>query len=115
MENNIKIKLFLDERENGIVQPTGTVGTQNLNDFFVNIPLTREIKIFDRYIDVQKDPLRLDMQRQFINPWFIEFGFFEGLKSTGITAGTTNNTSTIVPSNQNLIKKAEIFSITINR
>jgi len=115
MENNIKIKLFLDERDNGIVQPNGSVSTQNVNDFFVNIPLTREIKLFDKYVDIQKDPLRLDMQRQFINPWFIEFGFFEGIKTTGITANTINNTTLPVPSSQNLIKKAEIFSITINR
>lgn len=115
MENNIKIKLYLDIIDQGIVQPNGTVGTQNINDFYVNIPLKREIKVFDKYIDVQRDPLRLDMQRQLINPWFIELGFFNSIKSTGITGTSSNNYNILVPSVQNLIKKAEIFSITINR
>lgn len=115
MEKNFKIKLFLDLRENGVVQPDGTYGTQNQYDYFVNIPIVRKYKLMDDYVDIQLDPLRVDMQRQLINPWFIEFGFFESIRSTGITGATSTNYNILVPSTENIIKKAEIFSITINK
>ena len=115
MEKNFKVKLYLDLREDGVVQPDGTYGTQNNKDYYVNLNLNREIRIIDEYIDIQKDPLRVDMQRQFINPWFIEYGFFESIRSTGITGTSSNNYNVLVPTTENLIKKAEIFSITINK
>lgn len=115
MEKNLKIKLYIDYRPDGIVQPDGTYGTENHKDFYLNIKLNRELKLFDDYVDVELDPLRVSMQRQLINPSFIEFGFFESIRSTGITGKTNNNLNTLVPTTQNLIKKAEIFSITINK
>jgi hypothetical protein len=114
MEKNFKIKLYIDSRPDGIVQPDGTYGTQNHKDFYLNVKLNREFKLFDDYIDVELDPLRISMQRQLINPSFIEFGFFESIRSTGIS-GKTNNTNTLVSTTQNIIKKSEIFSITINK
>lgn len=115
MEKKIKIKLFLQSEPEGVVQPMGILGTQNISDYFVNIPLTRKTKLIGDYIDVQFDPLRLNMQRQLINPWFIEFGFFESITTTGITGVTSDNYHTVVPVSKNLIKKANILSITINR
>lgn len=115
MNKNFKIKLYLDLRSDGVVQPDGTYGTQNINDYYINLPLVRKMKLVDEYIDVQIDPLRVDMQRQLINPWFIEFGFFESIRSTGITGTSLNNYNVLVPTTENLIKKAEIFSITINK
>ena len=114
MEKNLKIKLYIDYRPDGIVQPDGTYGTQNHKDFYFNVKLNRELKLFDDYVDVELDPLRVSMERQLINPSFIEFGFFESIKSTGIS-GNTNSNNTLVPTTQNIIKKAEIFSITINK
>jgi len=109
MEPNIKIKLFLDKREQGIVQPDGTYSTQNYSDYYFNVFLTRELKIIDEYIDIQLDPLRVRMEKQLINPWFIEFGFFGDIGSTGISASTNvNNYKTI-------INKAKLFSIDINK
>jgi hypothetical protein len=115
MEKNNKVKLYLDLRDEGVVQPDGTYGTQNSKDYFINLNLTRKFKIYDEYVDVQLDPLRVNMQRQLINPWFIEFGFFESITSTGITGETSKNYNVLVPSTQNIVKKAEIFSITINK
>lgn len=115
MENKLELKLYLDLRENGVVQPDGTYSSQNYRDYYVNINLNRNFKLIEPYVDIQLDPLRVDMQRQLINPWFIEFGFFESIKTTGITGKTSNNLNVLVPSIQNLIKKADNFSITINR
>lgn len=115
MENKIKIKLYLPIVSDGVLQPDGSLGTQNISDYHVNLPLKRQMKLLGDYVDVQFDPLRLDMQRQLINPWFIEFGFFETIKTTGITGTSSNNLNVLVPISQNLIRKANIFSITINR
>ncbi len=115
MEKNNKIKLYLDLRDEGVVQPDGTYGTQNQNDYFINLNLIRKYKLYDDYVDIQLDPLRVNMQRQLINPWFIEFGFFESIRSTGITGNSSTNYNVLVPSSENIIKKAEIFSITINK
>lgn len=115
MENNLKIKIYLHYEDQGVVQPDGTIGTQNIKDYYVNVPLINEYHLYDDYVDVQRDPLRVDMQRQLINPWFIELGFFESVKTTGITGATSNNNHVLVPANQNLIRKAENFSITINK
>lgn len=115
MDDNLKIKLYLDLREDGIVQPNGTYSTQNYTDYFININLNKKTKIIDEYIDVQKDPTRVDMQRQLINPSFIEYGFFESIRTTGISGTSSNNYNILVPSTENIIKKAEIFSITINK
>ena len=53
------------------------------------------------------------MERQLINPWFTEFGFFDSIKTTGITGKTGD--FRIVPELQDVSKKAKIFSIDINR
>lgn len=112
-ENKLKVKLFLDKRPNGIVQPDGTTGTQNINDFYVNVNLKREINIIDEFIQIEMDPYRTEMNRQNINPWFIEFGFFDSIKTTGISGKTRDYA--IVPELNDVQRKAKIFSIDMNR
>lgn len=113
MENKIKTTIHLDKREPGIVQPNGGYASSNINDYYINVKLNRKIKIFDDYVDIQKDPFRTEMDRQNINPWFIEFGFFESITYAGIT-GKTNDYKVVLES-QDIVKKAKIFSIDINR
>lgn len=113
MENKIKIKIHLDKRDLGIVQPGGGYASSNINDYYVNINLNRKLKIFDDYIDIQKDPFRTEMDRQNINPWFVEFGFFESITYAGISGKTRDYK--VVTESQDIIKKAKIFSIDINR
>lgn len=113
MNNILKAKIHLDKRDLGIVQPDGTYASSNINDFYINIRLNRKIKVFDDYVDIQKDPFKTEMDRQNINPWFVEFGFFESITYVGMT-GKTNDYK-IVPDSEDIIKKAKIFSIDINR
>lgn len=106
MEHNILYcKIFLDKRENGIVQNNGSVNNQNESDFYINIPLTRTYKKFDDYVNVDKDPFRTIINRQQINPYFIELNFFETIKQI---SGTTEPYESIE-------SKAETFKITINK
>lgn len=112
-DNKLKVKIYLDKRPEGVVQPDGTYGTQNVSDYYVNINLTREINIIDEFIQVEIDPYKTQMERQKVNPWFVEFGFFESLKTTGISGKTRDYR--VVPELQDFQKKAKIFSIDINR
>lgn len=104
-KNTIHCKLFLDKRKNGVVQPNGSVGTQNHSDYYINIPIKRTIKKFDDYINVEKDPLRVKINRQQINPYFIELAFFETIKSFESTGAIHDN----------IEEKSKTFNIKINK
>lgn len=90
----VKITLFLDKRSQGIIQPDRTYGTQNYADFHVNFPLYRTTKLID-YVNIYKDPFRTSIQRQLVNPFFLELDFFKtitnikNMDKTGIS-GKTN-------------------------
>lgn len=97
--------MFLDKRANGIVQPDGSLGTENHTDFYINIPITRTYKKFDDYIQVEKDPFRTLIDRPKINPYFIEFGFFETIKTIKDNGHPE----------ENIEQKSKNFNITINK
>lgn len=106
METNIiRCKIFLDKRPGGVVQPDGGLGDENYTDFYINIPITRTYKKFDDYIHVEKDPFQTLIDRPKINPYFIELGFFETIK----TIKSNGN------SEENIEQKAKNFNITINK
>lgn len=106
MQPDFKIELFIDKRPNGILLPNGTLGTK-LSDFYVNVPLNRNITLFEDYISVTLDPFITSMQRQLINPYFIELGFFETVNS--ISASTASD----IPFS--IEDKAKTYGITINK
>ena len=97
----MKVKLFLDKRPEGTKLPNNTYGTQNYSDFFVNFSLTKTIDLID-YVNVYQDPFRTQIDRQLINPFFIELDFFSTIQNienqdyTGISG------------------KTQIFNLTIN-
>lgn len=97
-------RIFLDKRENGIVQPNGSVGTHNSSDFYINMPITRKYKRFDDYVNIDKDPFKTKIERQNINPLFLELAFFETIKS--ISGGTPE---------ESIEQKSHAFNIIINK
>ncbi len=106
METNIiYAKIFLDKRIDGVVQPNGSLGTQNNNDFYINIPITKTYKKVNDYVNIEKDPFKTSVQRQKVNPYFIEFAFFETIGQ--IKTGAT-------PS-YNIEDKTKLFNIFINK
>ena len=108
MEDIKKIKLFLDKRPGGVVQKTGTYGDKNSSDFYVNIDLYSEAKLLGDYVDVALDPTRISLQRQFINPFFYELGFFESIEKIGADSDLSTDDSSIYG-------KAKKYNITINK
>lgn len=107
MEPIQKISLFLDKRDLGVVQPDGSYKKQNHSDWYINVNLCSESKLVDEYIHTYMDPFKTVMTRQLINPYFIEFGFFETVKSF------SSSTDTSVYSN--IETKAPLYGIEINK
>lgn len=81
MDDVKKYKIFLDKREDGIRDRNGHIRDINESDFFITVPIFKNIEL-DDYVNVEIDPLRVTVERQEINPYFIEFGFFENIVST---------------------------------
>ena len=94
MEESLKITLFIDKRPEGIIQPNKTYGTQNYSDFYITVPLYKTSKLID-YINIYKDTFKTQINRQLINPYFIELDFFKTITNidnsdkTGISGKTS--------------------------
>jgi hypothetical protein len=106
MEPIYKISIFLDKRDLGILEPDRTYGKQNSSDWYVPVVLTVSDRLVDEYIHTYMDPFKTSMTRQLINPYFVEFGFFETIQSySASTDGAVLH---------NINTKAPIYNITIN-
>jgi len=55
-------------------------------DLYIPILLTRTFEIID-YVDIKKDEKTLKIERQEINPFFIEMGIFEGISRIKTNSG----------------------------
>ena len=80
---DIKFTIFIDKRkEVGILRPKSKLFANTPeSDFYINVPLFKKIKLTDEYVDISVDPTKHTIQRQLINPYFIELGFFENIES----------------------------------
>ncbi len=106
MNDIIKYQIRLNKiAENSIIRSDGTVASTYDKDFFVTVSIFKESKI-DDYINVDIDPLRLVVERQLINPYFIELGFFEDIDAVLSENSTSNNS---------VQEKSERYGIIINK
>jgi hypothetical protein len=64
----------------GIQRSDGYFSESYDKDFYINIPIFKEHIISD-YVNVFIDPSKLEIERQFINPYYIELGFFKNVSS----------------------------------
>jgi len=67
--------------------PDGSIHLNPQYDFYLNIFLTRTTEI-DEYVDTQKDDTTHTIERQNINPYFIEFGFFDSISRVKVNDGS---------------------------
>lgn len=112
METTNKITLFLDKRELGILQPDSSYKKQNHSDWYINVNLIKTIKLVDDYVHTYMDPFRTSITRQLVNPYFIEYGFFETISSySGNVVDVTVNLSEM----PNIDFKAKLYGIDINK
>lgn len=106
----LKYQLFVNKRKDGFIQPNGILSGQNTSDFYINIPLYLNYKTYDEYINIDRDKTTIVIQRQKINPFFIELGFFSSIKATG-HSGNTNTYS----EQEIIYEKSKDYQITINK
>lgn len=57
------------------------------NDFWINIPLHRTYEISE-YVDVQKDNRIQRIERQEINPFYLEYAFFDDIQRNKTNRGS---------------------------
>lgn len=107
-DSTYKISLFLDKRDLGILQPNGSYGKKNSKDWYITIPFVMTNKIVDDYVHTYMDPFKTVIQRQMVNPYFMDYGFFETIKSF------SSNTET-AGSELFIDTKSKIYNIDINK
>lgn len=98
-----KVSLFLDKRSLGILQPDRTYGTKNHSDWYVVVPFFKTNRLVDEYVHTYIDPFKTKMERQLVNPYFIELGFFEDIQSYSASTGV------------NIETKAPAYNIPVNK
>jgi hypothetical protein len=81
MEEFKKYKIRLNKVPGGaIMRSDGILSDTYDKDFYITVPIMKTVDV-DEYVDVAIDPLRLVVNRQLINPYFLELGFFENVDS----------------------------------
>jgi len=64
----------------GIKRSDGYISDSYDKDFYITIPIFKQEVVSD-YVNVFIDPTKLEIERQFINPYYIELGFFKNISS----------------------------------
>jgi hypothetical protein len=79
-------------------------------DFYIPVLLTKTETLYE-YVEVFRDTSIYDIERQEINPWYVEFGFFDSIKYNKPTVGSGLTQSVV-----DLIKelKPELANYTTN-
>ena len=75
----------------GIKTSTGLISDAYDKDFYINMPVYKTHNL-EGYVNVDIDPSKATMERQFINPFFIELGFFENVESV-LSSNTKSDNS----------------------
>jgi len=70
----------------GFVYSDRTVGSNPENDFILPVFLRKTYNYYE-YVDVKKDDTIIPIPRQEINPYFIEFSFFDDIQRVGLQNG----------------------------
>lgn len=94
-EQILKYNLFLDTRPSnlfpsgyGIYQAsTGTLDINAESDFYINIPLYQTYELND-YVDVDIDKNIQSIERQEINPFYLEYVFFDDIIRNKVNNGS---------------------------
>jgi len=90
----LKYNLFLDARPSsgftagyGIYQPSyGQLDIKPETDFFINLPLYQTHEIYE-YVDVDIDETIEPIPRQEVNPYYLEYMFFDDVVRNKINNG----------------------------
>jgi hypothetical protein len=79
MEIQKKESFFLRKEGDKIVNENNTLGTLSNHDWYIDLIL-RKSMVLDGYVQINRDDFIYEIERQIINPYFYELGFFETIK-----------------------------------
>jgi len=97
--------IYLRKEGDKIVNANNTYGTLSNHDWYVDLILTKSMTL-DGYVQINRDDFTYEIERQNINPYFYELGFFETITQIGYNQDTLNyyynlittgNTSDLTP------------------
>lgn len=71
--------LYLRKEGENIINSNNTIGNISDDDWFLTIPIYKSITS-DGYVVINKDNFTYKIERQEINPYFYELGFFETIE-----------------------------------
>ena len=88
-----KITLYVDVRPSTaftegyvFVNENGATSSIPFSDFWLNVPLYRSYQLLD-YVDVSKDDRIQKIDRQEINPFYLEYAFFDSIQRNKVNNG----------------------------
>tara|TARA_Y100000389_G_C17443324_1_gene510019 strand:+ start:914 stop:1234 length:321 start_codon:yes stop_codon:yes gene_type:complete len=106
MKEVFKYKIRLNVNPGGgIKTSTGQISDAYDKDFHITLPIYVTKDLQD-YVEIAIDPLRKVIDRQMVNPFFIELGFFENIES--VLSGNSTSQNTVQ-------QKSPKYGIDINR
>ena len=89
-----KITIYVDVRSTSaytqgyaFLNAAGEISEVPFSDFWLNIPLYRSNVVMD-YVDVQKDERIQKIERQEINPFYLEYKFFDDIIRNKVNNGS---------------------------
>ena len=89
-----KITIYVDVRPTSaftqgyaFVNSSGDVSEIPFSDFWLNIPLYKHATVLE-YVDVQKDKRIQSIERQEINPFYLEYKFFDDVVKNKVNNGS---------------------------
>jgi hypothetical protein len=89
MEVQRQEEIFLRKEGNTVINSNNTYGSISNTDWYVNVFLTKSLFI-DGYVQINQDNFIYEIERQNINPYFYELGFFETIKEIGYDENSVN-------------------------
>ncbi len=89
MEIQKKESFFLRKEGDKIVNENNTLGTLSNHDWYVDLILSKSMTI-DGYVQINRDNFIYEIERQNINPYFYELGFFQTIKQIEYNSSTLN-------------------------
>lgn len=104
------VKLYLENTDGNLTKKESGITS---SDFFLNIPIIKTGKKIEDYVNVEKDVFKTQMERQNINPLFIELSFFNTIQF--ISKPDDINITTYTTDFNFIETKANKYNIQINK
>jgi hypothetical protein len=73
--DTLKFTILLDKRDVEVQYES------QISDFYITIPLQKDSRLAGDYVDIFFDPRKETINRQLINPFYMELGIFENIKN----------------------------------